>query len=109
MTTKRIARCAIYEDRPQLCRDFPTAENRSIPQECTFQFIDGERFGECDCGVGACCAVPRVNGDPEGDQLPADEGGLPCQHLVCREVTIDEMPKTASDNRGDVVRKALER
>lgn len=83
MATRSVARCGIYEDRPQICRDYPTA-GHYIPPECTYTFPggDGHREGECACGVGACCSVPREGGEPGGTPLPELAGGQPCKHLV---------------------------
>jgi hypothetical protein len=47
--------CRIYDDRPEMCRVFPTRE-RDIKDfdKCTFYFEDGERKGSC-CACGQCC------------------------------------------------------
>ena len=89
MTTKTVARCAIYEDRPKLCKDYPTVSHY-IPAECTFYFSGSERRGECACGEGACCALPREGGEPGGSPLPEEAGGSPCKHLKWDEVTEKE-------------------
>lgn len=81
MTTEKPARCAIYEDRPQECRGYPKIDNY-MPEECTYYFVGNERRGECACGVGACCAVPRDGGEPTAKHLPLIAGGEPCKHLV---------------------------
>lgn len=78
------ARCAIYETRPDACRRYPeSGDADSAPSECTYIFDhDGQRKGSCDCGVGACCAVPRVGGEPDGAALSELAGGEPCKHLI---------------------------
>jgi len=81
VTTEAKARCGIYEDRPKLCRDYPQVYHY-IPDECTYWFAGAERVGNCECGVGACCSVPREGGEPGGAPLPDMAGGLPCKHLV---------------------------
>jgi hypothetical protein len=81
MTTESIARCAIYETRPEVCRVYPKPDHYR-PAECTYSFIGGERVGSCDCKVGACCAIPRQGGEPGGAPLPEISGGSPCKHLV---------------------------
>lgn len=107
MTTRRVARCSIYDDRPKLCVDYPTVGHYT-PHECTYTFVDGERFGECDCGVGACCATPREMGMPGGAVLPESAGGRPCRYLVWVEEEVDEPVKTASSqNRNDLIKEAL--
>ena len=92
MTTEReqVARCAIYEKRPQVCRDYPKVDHY-IPPECTFTFVGDQREGECACDVGACCAIPREKGEPGGAPMPNVAGGLPCKHLVW----VDGKEKTA--------------
>jgi len=90
MTTDRIARCGIYEDRPKVCRDYPKADHYR-PKACTFYFMGGERLGACECGEGACCAIPRQGGMPGGAPLPKIAGGEPCKHLVW-----EDKEKTAS-------------
>jgi len=86
-----IARCSIYETRPKVCRDYPTI-GHYLPDECTYYFAGGERKGECNCGVGACCAIPRVGGEPGGAPMPHVGGGEPCKYLTWVE---DEQEKTA--------------
>lgn len=83
MTTERplIARCSIYEDRPQICVDYPEVDHY-IPSECTYTFTGSERHGECACDVGACCAIPREGGEPGGAPMPSISGGQPCKNLV---------------------------
>ena len=89
---KTVARCGIYEDRPELCRAYPTVYHYT-PPECTFSFPDGEvRQGECACDVGACCATPREGGEPAGAPLPEEAGGAPCKHLVWEDQVEDEDP-----------------
>lgn len=89
MTTKTIARCGIYEDRPKLCKDYPTVSHYQ-PPECTYYFVGAERRGECNCGEAACCTLPREGGEPGGSPLPDEAGGLPCKHLTWDEVTVKE-------------------
>ena len=94
MTTekKQVARCGIYETRPKVCRDYPKVDHY-IPPECTFTFVGSERRGDCSCDEGACCSVPRENGEPGGTPLPNVAGGLPCKHLVWEDRDVE---KTAS-------------
>lgn len=75
--------CAIYDERPRTCREYPVAGNYR-PEACTFWFDDDyERQGECaeECGA-TCCRMPRRGGEPGGVALPPEAGGLPCKHLV---------------------------
>ncbi len=64
-----------------------------MPPECTYTFSGSERSGECECGEGACCAVPRVGGEPGGAPMPLAAGGEPCKHLYWEET--GEMEKSA--------------
>lgn len=91
MTTK-IARCSIYEDRPQVCKDYPKIDHYR-PEECTYAFMDNERIGRCECNVGACCSVPREGGLPGGAPLPERAGGAPCKYLTWEE---EDSEKNAS-------------
>ena len=92
MTTEgKIARCAIYEDRPEVCKVYPKVDHY-LPKECTYAFIGGDRIGHCECNEGACCAIPREGGLPGGTPLPESAGGAPCKHLVWEETE----EKTAS-------------
>ena len=95
MTTKKevVARCAIYDKRPQVCRDYPKVDHY-MPPECTYTFVGSDREGECACDVGACCAVPRAKGEPGGAPMPNIAGGEPCKHLIWVE---EEKEKTASE------------
>lgn len=90
MTT--VARCAIYDRRPEMCRRYPQLSDY-VPSACTFVFNGGsDRQGECACNEGACCAIPRRDGEPEAPPLSEEAGGLPCKHLVYEE----EQEKVAS-------------
>jgi hypothetical protein len=91
MTTEKrlIARCAIYDKRPQMCVEYPKLESY-IPPECTFSFIGERREGLCACEIGACCAVPRVDGEPTNPSLPEEAGGLPCKYLVWVEQELEK-------------------
>lgn len=89
MTTRRVARCSIYGDRPKVCEDYPKVDHWR-PEVCTYYFINGERLGSCDCDAGACCATPREGGEPGGAHLPESTGGKPCRHLVWEEVAVKE-------------------
>lgn len=94
--TRTVSRCGIYDGRPDLCREYPSAYHW-MPQECTFDFpagAHGPREGDCACDVGACCATPREGGEPGGAPLPEVAGGEPCQHLIWVE---EPMEKVASD------------
>ena len=107
MTTRRVARCSIYDDRPKLCVDYPTVSHYT-PPECTYTFVDGERFGECGCGVGACCATPRELGMPGGAAIPEVAGGKPCKYLVWVEEEVGDQVKVASSqNRNEAIKEAL--
>lgn len=87
---KTVAQCGIYEDRPEVCRTYPTASHWT-PSECTYSFPSGDkREGECACEVGACCASPRQGGEPGGVPLPEEAGGEPCKHMVWVDVEEDE-------------------
>jgi len=53
--------CKIYENRPKVCKNFPTGpgEIREFPS-CTFWFDEkGVRHGECS-GCGECCLRPYI-------------------------------------------------
>jgi hypothetical protein len=80
-TTDKIARCSIYEERPQVCRVYPKVDHY-LPEECTYTFVGSDREGDCSCDVGACCRMPREGGEPGGTPLPFIAGGLSCKHLV---------------------------
>ena len=81
--------CEIYDNRPEVCKEYPRADSY-IPQSCGYFFPgDGSRRGSCDPECeGACCRVPRRDGEPEGDNLPEIAGGMPCKYLV--EVDVEE-------------------
>lgn len=98
MTTRLVARCSIYDMRPKMCSEYPTV-NSYIPPECTYEFSeDGSRSGSCSCGVGACCAIPRRNGDPLGEHLSSGDGGAPCRYLVIvEEESVLEKEAAAED------------
>lgn len=89
-----IARCGIWENRPQVCRDYPKIDHY-MPEECTYAFVGNERQGECACNTGACCNVPREGGEPGGAPMPSIAGGSPCKHLVWVDAP-DSMEKEAS-------------
>jgi hypothetical protein len=89
MTTRRIARCSIYDTRPEVCRVYPKLEHYR-PEVCTYYFIDGVRLGSCTCDQGACCQIPRSEGAPGGAPMPEIAGGKPCRHLVWEEVAVKE-------------------
>lgn len=91
---KVVALCGIYDQRPQNCRDYPKID-QYMPEECTYVFVGQERRGECACGIGACCNVPRRDGEPGETALPTIAGGRPCKHLVWKEVD-DPVEKVAS-------------
>ena len=106
MTTKLVSRCSVYERRPKVCVDYPRADHY-MPPECTYQFIDGQREGDCSCDVGACCRTPRERGEPGGAALPTECGGLPCRHLVTEEIEDHGHDKTAAPRWSDMVKKAI--
>jgi hypothetical protein len=99
---KTIARCAIYERRPDICKDYPRLGHWT-PAECTYSFPhdDERREGECACEVGACCNTPREGGEPGGAPLPEEAGGEPCKHLTWVDVEEDE-PKEKIGSMLDV-------
>jgi Fe-S-cluster containining protein len=106
MATILVAKCGIYEKRPEVCRKYPTIDHY-IPPQCTYYFAGTERRGECSCGESACCAVPREGGEPGGAPIPEIAGGEPCKHIVYEEVFIkeaadDEVIDTQSDAYGDL-------
>ena len=92
----RIAQCAIYDERPRECQEYPQPGHYR-PNACTFWFDDdGGRHGECasEC-AGTCCAIPREGGEPGGAAMPALAGGEPCKHLTFVEEDMDQQ-KTAA-------------
>jgi len=94
--TEVIARCAIYDKRPEVCRTYPTITHYT-PPECGYYFTGEGRHGECDCNEGACCSIPREHGEPGGVPLPEEAGGSPCKHLVWVEREVEgEKEKTAA-------------
>lgn len=105
MTTKSVARCSIYENRPEICRVYPKVDHY-IPPQCTYYFKGEERQGSCACNDGACCASPRKDGEPGGVPMPQVAGGLPCKHLVWeeseQEKTAEPTVKTASQQESAV-------
>jgi len=99
---KTVARCGIYEERPDVCRKYPQVDHW-MPDVCTYTFPGGgtgEREGECACDVGACCATPREGGEPGGAPIPEHAGGTPCKHMVWEDVPEEETEKTASSSAG---------
>lgn len=90
---KTVARCQVYETRPEVCKVYPTV-GHYMPPVCTYTFPGGgleERQGECTCDEGACCVVPREGGEPGGAPMPEVAGGQPCKHLSWEE---QEVPMT---------------
>lgn len=75
--------CEIYDDRPEMCREYPRADSY-MPTSCGYFFPgDGTRRGSCDPECeGACCKVAREGGEPEAAPMPEEAGGEPCKHLV---------------------------
>ena len=107
MTTEAKARCSIYGDRPQGCVDYPKIDSYR-PEECTYYFIDGERMGSCDCGVGACCALPRDKGEPVAKHLPVIAGGGPCKYLEWTEPKTKTAAQTLHPmNRDEAIEAAI--
>ena len=109
-TEGQIARCGIYEERPEVCRVYPKIDHYR-PDECTYAFIGGECIGKCECDVGACCAIPREGGLPGGAPIPKEAGGQPCKHLVWEEAqtkTASALPIVANSpfNMGAAMRTA---
>lgn len=83
MSERRTIICSIYENRPQMCKDYPKQGSYIMPQ-CGYFFPgDGTRRGSCtpECEA-ACCREPRRNGEPGEGSLPAELGGEPCKYLV---------------------------
>lgn len=94
---KRMAFCAIHGHKPLFCAEYPKVD-QYVPPECTYTFNGSERRGVCECGVGACCAVPRVDGEPGAPAMPALAGGKPCKHLAWQlEVDMPLEKKASSD------------
>jgi hypothetical protein len=88
-TSGTVARCGIYEDRPQVCKDYPKVDHY-ILEECTYKFLGEKRSGDCECNVGACCNAPREGGEPGGAPIPYIAGGRPCKHLVWEPRALDK-------------------
>lgn len=87
MILARTIICSIYDERPEMCRNYPARDGRYIPPSCSFFFPgDGTRRGSCDpkCEA-ACCRLPRVGGEPLGLPLEEELGGLPCKFLALKE------------------------
>jgi len=61
------SRCLIYEDRPKICRDFPTLQTKLKKHylSCTYWFDELERKGECS-RCGECCELNKVFTDKIG-------------------------------------------
>lgn len=111
MTTKTIARCSIHENKPKVCEEYPTV-GHYIPSECTYHFTGAERHGSCACDEGACCAIPRQNGEPGGAPMPKVAGGEPCKYLEWREESVKEANEALpvlhdSTSRSKTIRGAL--
>ena len=109
MTTKTVARCGIYESRPDVCREYPHVDHWT-PPNCGFSFAGSERTGACDCDVAACCMTARENGEPGGAPLPETAGGLPCKHVVWVDEPTEEAPaveKTAAGNAASLLMEAV--
>jgi len=102
---KVIARCGIYDSRPEVCKAYPKVDNY-IPEECTYTFTGSDRHGECACNEGACCNSPREGGEPGGTPLPSLAGGKPCKHLVWKE-TEEPLEKSASQSETPTVQNNL--
>jgi len=93
--------CAIYGDRPAMCRSFPTIDD-DIPPGCGYSFENGNRVGSCtpnECEGENCCAVPRLNGEPESIcPSDSDDAGVQCKNLRwSEEEEVGLMSKVASD------------
>lgn len=95
MTTKTVARCSIYGNRPEVCKKYPDIY-KYLPSECTYTFNGEERRGDCSCDTGACCVTPREGGEPGGTPLPEAAGGSGCKYLVWEDAKKDDTEKTAS-------------
>ena len=93
---KMVAHCGIYDQRPQVCKDYPKVD-QYMPEECTFTFNGSERRGDCACHEGVCCNTPRENGEPGGAAMPSIAGGKPCKHLVWQELEVPLEKKASSD------------
>lgn len=91
---KMTAHCGIYDQRPQVCKDYPKID-QYMPEECTFLFIGDKRCGSCNCDVSACCAAPKQDGEPGGAPMPSIAGGKPCKHLVWEEGEAPPLEKKA--------------
>lgn len=52
-------KCSIYEDRPQLCRDFPRREVDILNfPSCSYWFDGNKIYGECG-RCGQCCKLTK--------------------------------------------------
>jgi Fe-S-cluster containining protein len=38
------ASCGIYQNRPQICRDFPLTNEGELPQGCSYKFVNRRRM-----------------------------------------------------------------
>lgn len=90
---KMVGRCGIYEQRPEICKDYPKIDHY-MPEECTYTFTGDKRGGSCACDIAACCNTPRENGEPGGAPIPSIAGGKACKHLIWEEG--DSLEKQAS-------------
>ena len=103
-----VGRCSNYENRPQMCKDYPKVTS-FIPPGCTFSFHNQERLGSCQpevCQENSCCAYPREGGEPEAKTLDSYAGGLPCKHLVWEELPTE---KNADAPRESFTEKFLDK
>ena len=75
--TKKI--CTIYDNRPEVCKQFPSNANmiKDFPS-CSYYFDgDGNRHGECN-GCGECCMRPYLY-LPEFNKKFCEK---PCPYLI---------------------------
>lgn len=72
-------KCSIYEDRPDVCKRFPTQERlKSHLKSCSYTFAGlNERFGECN-RCGECCIL-YADIHKLGDSFVP---GNPCPYLI---------------------------
>lgn len=98
MSSKHMARCGCYSDRPAFCREYPK-EADVRPGACTIRFLNGEKVGSCQpevCQDQACCNWPRENGDPEGAAATRTEGGKPCRFLKWEDAPEEKVADDAA-------------
>jgi hypothetical protein len=84
--------CGIHDERPDVCKNYPRHDSY-MPEPCGYRFTGGKRKGGCyaEC-QGACCMLPRQDGEPGGAPMPEVAGGIPCKHLIDVEESPEGLP-----------------